>query len=141
MRIVSGVGLLLFDSDGRILLLEELESKLHYCKVAGMLSIPIETIKERETCNLAIERLIVEEVGVPIAEAPSFFKEFMIKLNDRFTERLFVFMGVCEKSFVARPNDTDIAYYGWFLPQNILDFPPGKVRVEVEPVLRSYLGQ
>ena len=141
MEVVSGVGLVLFDLIGRILLLKELKSKIHYCKVAGMLSVPIETIEEGESNDQALRRLIVEEIGVPIEAKPTFFKELMIKLNGTFTERLYVYTGMCEESFVARPTDTDIVYFGWMFPRQIMNLPLGQKRVEIEPILRSYLEQ
>jgi hypothetical protein len=140
MKIVSGVGLMLFDFSGKMLLLKELQSKVHYCKLAGMLSFPIETIEDGETSDQALERLIVEEVGVPIPATLSFFEDFLIRLNGTFTEKLYVYSGVCAKSFIARPTDTDIEYYGWMLPRKILELPRGQIRVEMEPVLWRYLA-
>jgi hypothetical protein len=140
MKIVRSVGLLLLDNLGRILLLKELESKTHYGKVAGMISIPIKTIEEGETSDQALNRLIIEEVGAPICASPAFFEEFTIMLNGTYTERLRVFTGVCTKSFVAHPNNTDIVCLGWIKPRELLSVSPGLRRVEVEPVLWSFLA-
>lgn len=140
MKIVSAVGLLLFDFSGKMLLLKELQSKIHYCKLAGMLSFPIETIENGETNDQALARLVIEEVGVPIPATLSFFEEFLIRLNGTFTERLYVYSGVCKKSFIAHPTDTDIEFYGWMLPRKMLELSRDQIRVEMEPVLWHYLA-
>lgn len=139
MKLVSSVGLLLFDQSGRILLLRELETKLHYGKVAGMLSVPIETIEQGEKVNQTFRRLLVEEVGVLVDGRFIFFKRFQIKLNDAYTEEMSVFTGICKTSFVPHPKDTDVQYFGWMLPRDILNLSPGQVRLEVKPLLGLYL--
>jgi len=141
MKIVSSVGLVLFDPEGRILMLKELESKPHYGKVAGMLSVPIETIEEGEMVDQTLRRLVIEEIGEPIYSLLSYSKRLMITLNDNFTERMFVYVGLCHKSFVAHPNDTDVEYFGWMPPKAIMDLAPGQLRLEMEPILCSYFGR
>src|SRR5680860_551748 len=134
MKIVSSVGLLLFDPNGRILLLRELESKLHYGKVAGMLSVPIETVEVGEVANQTLQRLLHEEIGVPINGRLSYYRRLYIKLNDAYTEMVFLYTGVCASGLVAVPTDTDIEYFGWMSPQDILSLPTGQIRIEVEPI-------
>jgi len=141
MEIVSSVGLMLFDSAGRLLLLRELESKLHYGKVAGMLSVPIETVEQGEVPSQTLRRLLIEEVGVPFSGRIDFFKRLYIKLNYAYTERIFVYSGVCGSSFVAQPKDTDIEYFGWMLPRDIIDLDPGQTRLEVDEILCVYLSR
>ncbi len=141
MKIVRSVGLILFDSVGRVLLVKELESKIHYGKVAGMITVPIETIKNGENRVQALRRLLKEEIGEQIEGPISFYEEFLIRLNDAFTERLYVYKSACKNSFIAHPNDTDIEHFGWMLPQEIYKFSPGRIRLEVEPIMSSYLSR
>lgn len=146
MKIVSAVGLMLFNFNSELLLLRELEAKVHYCKKAGMLSFPIETIEKGETPNQALDRLIDEEIGMPIMAAPFLYKKFKIKLNGSFTEKLHVFIGVCRSEFVAYPKDIDVEYYGWMLPRDFLNLPKlpepfrEQIRVEMPKVLWDYLA-
>ena len=146
MKIVHGVGLLLFEPTGKMLLLTELISKPHYNKFAGMVTPPLETIEDGETRDKALERLIPEEIGEdedgePIKIVSAFFKEFLIKLSDTHSVQLYVYTGTVEEAFVAHPNDTDIAYFGWMHPRELLQLDVDKRRREVEPILRSYLDR
>ena len=139
MKIVYGVGLLLFEPTGKLLVLRELESKPYYNKKAGMLSPPLETIEKGETNRQAVQRLIYEEIGGSVEEKPCFFESFLIKLSKEFSVRLHVYRCNTQKEFVAYPNDTDIEYYGWMHPYEILELATQKRRREVEPILLSYL--
>jgi ADP-ribose pyrophosphatase YjhB (NUDIX family) len=140
MKVVSSVGLLLFDSTGRILILKELEDKPHYRKVAGMLSFPIETVEEGEVADQTFRRLLHEEVGTTFEGEFNFFKEHRIRLNKTYTENMSIYIGVCGIGFEAQPQDTDVQFYGWMFPRRILSLPPKQIRVEVKPVLGLYLG-
>jgi 8-oxo-dGTP pyrophosphatase MutT (NUDIX family) len=141
MKVVGSVGLVIFDPKGKVLLLKELESKIHYGKLAGMLSFPIETIEEGETSDQTIIRLVDEEIGVPLNGLTVFNKEFMIQLNGSFTESISVYVCKCAQRFVAHPKDSDVEYFGWRWPRQIMKFTPGLVRLEVKPVLGSILGR
>lgn len=62
-----GVALILFRDVGReeIFFLREKKSKPEIAKVAGQLSIPMETVEMAESPDSAMQRLLAEEVGVP----------------------------------------------------------------------------
>lgn len=141
MKLVSSVGLVLFDPEGRILVLKELESKPHYGKMAGMLSVPIETVEDGENNDQALVRLVDEEVGVPIDGTLSFFQELRVRLNNSYTERMYIYKGVCRLAFVAKPKDTDVQFFGWMLPQRILELPKEQRRLEVDPVVKLFHRQ
>lgn len=138
MNIVRGVGLILFEPTGKILLLRELKSKPRNGKYSGMLSVPLETMEERETKESALNRLIYEEIGTEITTSPVFFKEFFIELSDNQSVQLFIFKGTVDREFVARPNDTDVEYYGWMSPQDILQLDLQSRRQEVALILAEY---
>lgn len=141
MKIVSSVGLILFDWAGRLLLLRELESKLHYGKVAGMLSVPIKTVEQGEVSSQTLRRLLIDEIGVPVHGRIDFFNRLYIKLNDAYTESIFVYFGVCKSSFVAQPRDANIEHFGWMLPRDIIDLNHGQTRLEVDKILCVYLSR
>ena len=140
MNIVKGVGLLLFDPQGKIFILRELQSKPHYNKVAGMLSPPLETVEQGETNPLALKRLVYEEIGVSIQYSPKFFKEILIKLSKKYSVKLYMYTGNVKKQFIGKPNDTDIEYYGWMKPNEILNLKPNEKRIEVDTIIQLYLN-
>lgn len=59
---IRGVALIVQNSEGKILILQEYETKPHFGKYCGMLSIPMETSKPDETDYYTIVRLIREEL-------------------------------------------------------------------------------
>jgi len=59
---VRGVALIVQNPEGKILVLQEYESKPHIGKYPGMFSIPMETSKPNEPDHCAIARLIKEEL-------------------------------------------------------------------------------
>jgi 8-oxo-dGTP pyrophosphatase MutT (NUDIX family) len=138
MQIISGVGLILFEPKGKTLVLRELKSKPHYGKYAGMLSIPLETIEDGETKESALKRLmheeIGEEIGKKIAVEVTFLNEFFIELSATHSVRLFIFTGIAGHEFVARPNDTDVEYYGWMSLRDIMQLNPKSLRQEIMPI-------
>jgi ADP-ribose pyrophosphatase YjhB (NUDIX family) len=139
--VLSGVGLLLFNPSKEILLLRELSSKPQNGKVAGMLSMPLETIEPGETPDQALQRMIYEEVDAALKATFSFLDEITVKLTDARSVRLYMYIGECSASFVAHPNDSDIEYFGWMMPDDILRLGSTKRRIEVAPVLRLYLNR
>lgn len=56
------VALIVQNSEGKILILQEYETKPHFGKYCGMFSIPMETSKPDELDHCAIVRLIREEL-------------------------------------------------------------------------------
>lgn len=137
MQIIFGVGLILFAPTGKVLVLRELKSKPHNGKYSGMLSIPFETMEEGETKESALKRLIHEEIGREVTADLVFFKEFLVELNVNHSVQLFVFTGTVTHQFVACPNDTDVEYYGWMSPQDILRLNPENRRKEVGAIFNE----
>lgn len=132
----TGVGLILLArTTGRMLVLRELRGKPEIEKKAGMISFPLETVNPREKKEDAVQRLIVEEIGIPISVLPVFFGgEFRI-INNVITLASY---GVCGKEFIATPIDDDVEFFGWTTPQELL-CPDKFVRKEVFPVITSFL--
>ncbi|MEK7664957.1 MAG: NUDIX domain-containing protein [Patescibacteria group bacterium] len=59
---VRGVALIVQNPEGKILVLQEHESKPHFGKYSGMFSIPMETSKPNESNYSTVVRLIGEEL-------------------------------------------------------------------------------
>jgi len=141
MKTIDGVGLMLFDQDGRILMLSMSEGKTDYSQIAGMLSVPIETIAAGESYDRALVRLIVEKVGRgKVIVPPTFYREFTIKLSRTITERLSLYTGYCEISFDARPTSKNVQFYGWLPPRTIVNLPDRRKRPGIGPIISSYLA-
>jgi len=62
-RKISAVGAIIMFSDGRILIAKETQDKPEIDKKAGDWGFPVETLKEGESFNDGLKRLIEEEVG------------------------------------------------------------------------------
>lgn len=148
MQFVSSVGLLLFAPDKKMLIIKELTDKVQYEKVAGMLSVPIETVEPGENTLQALRRLVVEEVGFNSDSHEmttlddiklSFQTTLRIVLNSSYTEIMTVYVGRCQNSFVASPGDDDIEYYGWMTADELLTLPKGQLRVEMHSIIRECL--
>ncbi len=136
-RIIQGVGLLLIEPNGKLLVLKELQNKPHIRKEAGMLSFPLETIKEGELFEDTLLRLVTEEIGIPIElKEVQKIGTFDFK-HDTCEARVYMFIAHVNKAFVAKPTDTDIDFHGWMDPNELLNIK--HKRVEVQPILNSYL--
>jgi len=136
VNIIKGVGLLLFEPQGKLLVLRELQDKPHIKKEAGMLSFPLETTEGNETFEETLWRLVSQEIGVALAmhaEEIGRFKFFY----DTCTVHACMFAAHVQQTFIARPTDTDIIYHGWMHPTDLLEVV--HKRVEVAPILRSHL--
>lgn len=131
-----GVGLILLaKTTGRMLVLRELRSKPEIEKKAGMISFPLETVNLREKKEDAVQRLIAEEIGTPISVLPVFFGgEFRI-ISNVITLASY---GICGEEFIATPMDSDVEFFGWTIPRELL-CPNKFVRKEVYPVITSFL--
>ncbi len=140
MDTINAVALVVFDSECRVFLLKELKAREDYCKKVGMLSFPITLIANGEDKDLSLVRLITKEIGQPIQRLPMFFGDYEIPLNTKYSVRLSVYTGVVNDGFfTARPSDLYVDHYGWMFPRQILELPSDEIRLEVKPVIRSYL--
>ncbi|MFZ2975648.1 MAG: NUDIX hydrolase [Candidatus Moraniibacteriota bacterium] len=140
-----GVGLLLF-LDGRILTVKELRSKPEIKKEAGMVSFPLETLKDKDANpDGTIKRLLWEELGL-LPNQVNFWGISPNKFN-LFTERkdITTFYGVAKflgnPGHLFIPKDDDIAIAGWKTPWELLSTEKSKVRIEVHPILNHFLSQ
>lgn len=131
-----GVGLILLaKTTGRMLVLRELRGKPEIEKKAGMISFPLETAKQGERKENTAQRLIIEEIGIPLFASPVFFGgEFQI-VSNAITLASY---GVCNNEFVATPKDNDVEFFGWMFPKEMLN-PNNFVRKEVCPIITSFL--
>ena len=138
---IVGVGLLLF-SDGRLLAVQELQSKPQYHKLAGMISFPLETFdgeKDRTTTDTII-RLLSEELGISNDEvdlwgiAPETFKLIPGRNDVETHYGVGTFLGNPERKF--HPSDNDIRVVGWKTPDQLLN--EKSIRVEVRPILEDF---
>jgi len=133
----TGVGLILIaETTGRLLILRELKSKPEIEKEAGMISFPLETVKNGEAKETALQRLIFEEIGIDLQINPTFFGGIFSIVQNAQTVAAYAF---CEKEFKPHPTDNDIEYFGWLLPQELMhhDVP---IRKEVLPIIQHLVS-
>ena len=142
---IIGVCLLLFSDDGRIITIQELESKLEFHKKAGMVSFPIETFEEWRDASLlhTIYRLLREELGISHNEvsiegiAPEHFN-FIPERDDIIWYYGFgIFLGNPNRKFI--PEDTDIRVVGWKTLDQLM--AEKSKRIEVDPIINHYRKQ
>jgi len=143
-KITEGVGFLLFSKNPsgiwELFTIVELESKPQYHKERGMLSFPLETFEERDgNFTGTIDRLIKEEIGVPLNEvvvsgiARDCFQPIPGREDVHTYYGYGLFTGNRERVFA--PEDTDIKFAGWWSAELLLR---QKVRVEVYPILKHF---
>jgi len=136
---IRGVGLILLCRHGsHILTIEELRSKPHIAKRAGMLSFPLETVRDSESAPRALRRLLHEEIGVhpdqiTTPEQCGVFWHDFGTVGVNYT----IYMSQCQRRITVAPQDNDIAFHGWMAPYELLAHTP--VRVEVRTFLEACL--
>lgn len=137
---VLAVALLIFSSPkGRIFCLEELQSKPQYEKRSGMLSFPIETIKEKdgESRDEALERLLREEVGYSLSLSdPDFLGEVCMEFSSGEKSKIFCYTVFSPEEFQGCPSDTDIRFFGWMSFEELRSLGDDLRRREVLPVIQ-----
>jgi ADP-ribose pyrophosphatase YjhB (NUDIX family) len=118
-----GVALILRNWHGKVLVLREKQTKLELGKMAGMYSIPMETVKilEGETPREAVERMIREEVPCfdkHVEFAPDWERAYRARrgiwvlLYTGFTWRV-------DTPILTKPSD-EVDDHRWMFPQDIL---------------------
>ena len=136
---LRGVGLILLCRNGsHILTIKELCSKPYIAKFAGMLSFPLETVRDSESAPRALRRLLREEIGVHpdqimTPEQCGVFRHNFGTLGVNYT----IYMSQCRRRITVAPQDDDIAFHSWLSPQDLLAYTP--VRVEVRAFLEVCL--
>jgi len=138
MGLIRGIGLIILAGDtGRILTVKELEDKPVIKKTAGMRSFPEETIKNGESVASAMQRLMIEEIGIVLEQEIRYFineKAVTDKLSNVTMSIGYVKVPM---EFEARPVDNDIIFGGWHTIEDMLS---GEIltRVETKPILETY---
>lgn len=146
MEKIVGVGFLLLDVRGdetRVFAVRELEAKPQYFKERGMISFPLETFDPSidSTEFETIQRLVKEEIGVPLAEVAFsglFEERFSLIPGRKDVETVYgygFFQGDPGRKF--KPLDTDIQFAGWYTFLELLAFP--KIRVETTPIVWDFI--
>jgi 8-oxo-dGTP pyrophosphatase MutT (NUDIX family) len=135
--VINGVGLLLFEPQGKLLVLKELQDKPRIKKVSGMLSFPLETTEDGESPEETLLRLISEEIGVSLALKIREIGKFYFD-HDTCIVRICMFVAHTEHVFTASPKDTDIIFHNWMYPSELLNVT--LKRIEVAPILQVYLA-
>lgn len=141
MERILAVALLIFSPTGRIFCLEELRDKPQYEKYAGMISFPIETIEDGESRESALERLLVEEVGIFLSFSdPDFLGEVGMEFRTGEKSRIFCYSVFSPEEFQGNPSDTDIRFSGWKSFEELLSLDEDFRRREVTSVLQLALS-
>ncbi len=121
---VRGVALIIQNPEGKILVLQEYESKPHLGKYPGMFSIPMETSKPNEPDHCAVARLIDEELpglGLSIDGALGVHVG-----SYRIVPRVWVKLFFIKASNAKLPDSDDpknkeVGNHQWVSPEKALD--------------------
>ncbi len=131
---IRGVGLILLCQRGQdILTIKELTSKPGIHKKAGMISFPLETVNEGEDVRAALQRLLVEEIGIRENQitAPDVCGIFT-HVFDTCIVHYTMYMAQCKNgNIVHQPEDDDIVIHGWMRPSDLMDLKQSQKRIEV----------
>ena len=140
-NIIRGIGLILIAKNtGRIYTIRELEAKPIIRKEEGMISFPLETIEMDETCHETIKRLVDEEITGYSHENITNLSISPVFLMVVPGVHAHIAWGFCESEFLVKPQDNDVAYYGWCPIPELLS-KESFVRVETRPLLGVYLSE
>lgn len=141
---IVGVGFLLFlpGAPLRLFTVRELEGKPEICKERGMLSFPLETVKEDDASPLAtIKRLIEEEIGVDPSQVricgveEGRFHLIPGRIDITTMYGFGIFDGDPCSGF--HPKDSDIVFADWL---TLRELARGlNNRVEVAPILEHFV--
>jgi len=121
---IRGVALIVQNPEGKILVLQEYESKPHFGKYPGMFSIPMETSKPNESDYCAVARLIKEEL--PGLDFPV-DGTLQVRIGSyRIVPRVWVKLFFVKASNARLPDSEgstgrEVGSYQWLDPQKALD--------------------
>lgn len=130
---LQGVGLILLNPCGRIIVIKELVAKPEIKKEAGMHSMPLETVRPGEAPREAVERLIKEELGprIVVEEFESFG---VLRIANT---RIFGYWGLNNQPYHDfEPVSQDVEIHGWYEPDEIRQM---FIRRETVPLLDGWL--
>jgi len=122
VRRVRGVALIVENPEGKILVLQECESKPHLGKYPGMFSIPMETSKPNEPDHSAVARLIDEEL--PGLDLP--IDGMLARIGSyRIVPRVWVklFFTKARSTDLPTPKDSknkEVGDHQWVVPEEAL---------------------
>lgn len=142
-KVIVGVGFLMLTLERvpRLFVVKELNDKPAISKVSGMLSFPLETMREIDggVVENTIWRLIDEEIGTDqaLVQILGVERERFKLIPDRDdVETVYgygLFLGNPEHKF--SPSDTDIAFAGW---KTLAEVSCSFTRVETVPILNHF---
>lgn len=89
-RPTQAVAVILFSPEELIYTIVETESRPDYGKIAGMRTIPMETIDPGETCQTTFLKLLKEEVGEDIVDVKSVEEMGIYGINSAAAATCFV---------------------------------------------------
>ena len=140
MEQIRGFGFLLFSFVNKgMFTVKELNGKESIKKQAGMIGPPFETVKGSESPEETINRLIIEEIGVPIEQVIicNILEQKFRLIPGRpeiFTSYGYgIFLGDPKQKF--KPTDTDIVFAGWRNPAELRE---EFIRIETLPILDHF---
>lgn len=161
-RKIIGVAALILSEDGKVLVIEETVDKPQFDKEAGDISIPAETIKERETEFEALIRLLEEEVGVREGMVcdpkDDWIGDYQLRKGTGYWGRVYLinFQGSSESHLRFKAKDREVVNHRWINPEDIRQMPRragaleiledfkagrrGVIREECSPGFRPNLG-
>ena len=118
---IRGVALIVQNPEGKILVLQEYETKIHFGKICGMFSIPMETLKPGEQDCQAVSRLVNEELpGFSFPFKNSFCRHVGIY---RVAKHVWANLYSVKMENFCLPNSIskEVGNHQWISPREALD--------------------
>jgi 8-oxo-dGTP pyrophosphatase MutT (NUDIX family) len=123
MSLLQGVALFLADGNGHFWTVVEMADKPAVGKMAGMISIPMETMEDGEEPEDALQRLLAEEVGEGVSGTPTEIgNTYFPGDNGTIAYRIFCFHLECAavRGVQLSPGDSDdVAPHGWLTRRKV----------------------
>lgn len=134
-EIITGVGLILTNPSGQLVVVRERTSKPAVGKVAGMITFPLETVEEGEHPEKGtLPRLLTEEVGaVAGMKRPRLLGFYHVTVNTV----TIAYVARCESVIFSPAAGEEVEACGWMYPLALLT--AALRRPEVDPILSDYL--
>lgn len=132
-----GVAAIILSRDGKILVVQETETKTKIDKLAGDWSIPAETIKEGESELEALLRLIGEEVGengdITCNQESDWIGDYQLKKGTNIWGRAYLlhFNGISELPRIFTSRGNEVINHRWINPQELRDLPRRRGVLEI----------
>jgi len=121
---IRGVALIVQNSEGKILILQEYETKPHFGKYCGMLSIPMETSEPDELDYCAIVRLAKEELpgfSLPLENVLQSHVGIYRIASHVWVNLYFIrTMNTCLQD-LGNPKSNEVGNFQWIYPEEALN--------------------